>query len=124
MVFYRVDENNKIIDSANFKYADDCLETEKNIVRGFDGKLVFEEELQTQKYLTEKESFEANINKQQRIYEIRTWFDEYDNQVKQYERCVRLGIEFDKDIVELDNQAKAYQEELRILLGKEPRQYN
>ena len=62
--------------------------------------------------------------KEQRIYEIRTWFEEYDNQVKQYERCVRLGIEFDKDIVELDNQAKAYQEELRTLLGKEPRKYN
>ena len=61
--------------------------------------------------------------KQQRIYEIRTWFEEYDNQVKQYERCVRLGIEFDKDIVELDNQAKAYQEELRTLLGKTPREY-
>lgn len=56
--------------------------------------------------------------KQNRIYEIRTWFEEYDNQVKQYERCVRLGIEFDKDIVELDNQAKTYQEELRTLLGK------
>ena len=61
--------------------------------------------------------------KQQRIYEIKTWFEEYDNQVKQYQRCVRLGVEFDKDIVELDNQAKTYQEELRTLLGKEPREY-
>ena len=122
MTFYRVDENNNIIDSANFKYADDCLETEKNIIRRFDGKLVFEEEMQTQNYLTEKESFEANINKQQRIYEIKTWFEEYDNQVKQYQRCVRLGVEFDRDIVELDNQAKTYQEELRTLLGKEPRE--
>ncbi len=62
--------------------------------------------------------------KQNRIRELKTWFEEYDNQVKQYQRCVRLGIKFDKDIVELDNQAKAYQEELRILLGKEPRIYN
>lgn len=52
---------------------------------------------------------------QKRIIEINKWFQEYDNQVKQYERCKRLGIEFDKDIVELDNQAKVYQEELRQL---------
>lgn len=53
--------------------------------------------------------------KSRRLAEIKRWFEEYDNQVKQYERCVRLGIEFDKDIVKLDNQAKAYQEELRQL---------
>lgn len=57
--------------------------------------------------------------KNQRIAEIKTWFEEYDNQVKQYQRCERLGIEFDKDIVELDNQAKAYQEELRQLKQEE-----
>lgn len=51
---------------------------------------------------------------QERITEIKMWFEEYDNQVKQYQRCVRLGIDFDKDIVELDNQAKAHQEELRM----------
>jgi hypothetical protein len=61
--------------------------------------------------------------KQQRIYEIKTWFEEYDNQVKQYERCKRLGITFDKDMVELDKQAQVYQNELRPLLGKEPREY-
>ena len=61
-------------------------------------------------------SVELNLElKQKRIAEIKLWFEEYDNQVKQYERCVRLGIEFDKDIVELDNQAKAHQEELRKL---------
>lgn len=51
---------------------------------------------------------------QKRIAKIKIWFEEYDNQVKQYQRCVRLGIDFDKDIIELDNQAKAYQEELRM----------
>lgn len=42
-----------------------------------------------------------------------TWFEEYDNQVKQYQRCLRLGIDYDKDIVKLDNQAKINQERLR-----------
>lgn len=36
------------------------------------------------------------------------WFNTYDNQVKQYERCTRLGIAYDNKygtIQELDNQA-------------------
>ena len=41
------------------------------------------------------------------------WFEEYDNQVKQYERCVRLNIEFDKDINELDRQATENQYRIR-----------
>ena len=48
----------------------------------------------------------------QELAQLLTWFEEYDNQVKQYERCQRLGIEFDKDIVELDNQAKANAERI------------
>lgn len=123
MTFYRLDKNNNIIDSADFKYSEDCLETEKNIIRGFDGKLIFEEETKTEKYLTEKQEFETLQNKQKQIAEIKTWFEEYDNQVKQYERCKRLGIEFDKDIVKLDTQAKAYQEELRKLDYKKSSEY-
>lgn len=49
------------------------------------------------------------------------WFEEYDNQVKQYNRCQRMGIAYDKDIEELDNQAKINAEritEIRNLLKK------
>ena len=84
-----------------------CEQSQGKELKVIDGKVVAVEHEVTEEEL-----------KQNRIYEIRTWFEEYDNQVKQYERCVRLGIEFDKDIVELDNQAKTYQEELRTLLGK------
>lgn len=66
-----------------------------------------------------------NARKQSYLYEeqlneLETWFNWYDNQVAQYNRCQRLGIEFDKDINELDNQAKVNQEriaELRIALS-------
>ena len=64
-----------------------------------------------EKYNTRKNHIELN----KELNRLKDWFDEYDNQVKQYQRCVRLGLEFDKDIVELDNQAKTYQEELRKL---------
>lgn len=58
------------------------------------------------------------------IREIETWFSEYDNQVKQYERCVRLSLPYDNklgSIEELDNQAviKAQRlSELRNLVFK------
>lgn len=55
-MFYRLDENNKIIDSAEFEYADDCLETDRNIIRGYDGGLYFEgEEPQKPQELIEQE---------------------------------------------------------------------
>ena len=58
-MFYRLDENNNIIDSAEFKYADDCLETDKKIIRGYDGGLYFEgeEPVKTQEII-EKEKAE------------------------------------------------------------------
>lgn len=49
------------------------------------------------------------------IDELIEWFSWYDNQVNQYQRCVRLGVEFDQDIDELDNQAKIKQERIREL---------
>lgn len=69
-MFYRVDDNKNIIDSANFKYAEDCLETDRNIIRGFDGKLIFEEETQTQEYLIAKQKFETKQDNQERIEEL------------------------------------------------------
>lgn len=49
------------------------------------------------------------INLSKELQSLLNWFNEYDNQVKQYLRCVRLGIEFDKNIADLDNQAKINQ---------------
>ena len=47
-----------------------------------------------------------------------SWFVEYDNQIKQYERCQRLGEVFDKDIKQLDAQAKINQKKVRELREK------
>lgn len=54
--------------------------------------------------------------------ELETWFSEYDKQVNQYSRCIRLGLEYDKDIKALDEQAKTNAErisEIRKILNKE-----
>ena len=45
MQYYTTDPNDgSIAASADFRFSDDCLETERAIVRGYDGKLYFSDE--------------------------------------------------------------------------------
>ena len=117
-MFYRLDENGNIKDNAEFKYADDCLETTKKIVTDFKGKLVFEEETQTQEYLKAKQDFETIQNNQARIAEIKQRLDELNKDfIQYYLGAVISNIEEKKiEFISLHN-------ELRELLGKEPRIY-
>ena len=73
-----------------------CEESEGKELKVINGKVVAVEHEPTQEELLELE-----------LRSLYAWFEEYDNQVKQYNRCQRLGIEYDKDIKQLDNQAKA-----------------
>ena len=43
-MFIQLNKNNEIIASANFKFVEDAIETDKEVVRNYDGKLVFEGE--------------------------------------------------------------------------------
>jgi hypothetical protein len=78
-----------------------CEQAKGKELKVVDGKVVAVEHEVTEQELLQKE-----------LTELYSWFDEYDNQVKQYNRCQRLGIEFDKDINELDNQAKVNQDRI------------
>ena len=50
---------------------------------------------------------------------LTSWFnDYYDNQIKQYERCQRLGLVFDGDIKTLDNEAQNNQIRIREIREK------
>ena len=75
-MFYRVDNNGNIIDYANFQY-DDSVETEKNIIRGFDGKLIFEEETQTPEYIKLEQEYTNNQNKRKLLNEYENWFEAF-----------------------------------------------
>ena len=72
-----------------------CEESERKELKVINGKVVAVEHEPTQEELLELE-----------LRNLYTWFEEYDNQVKQYNRCQRLGVAYDKDIKRLDNQAK------------------
>lgn len=43
------------------------------------------------------------------------WFEWYDAQISEYHRCVRLGIQYDKNIQELDQMAQEKAKELSRL---------
>lgn len=77
-MFYRLKEDKTILDCSKVKYADDCLETEKNIIRDFNGKLVFEDETQTQSYLKAKQEFETKQDNKKQIAELRQKLAKYD----------------------------------------------
>lgn len=129
-MFYRLDENKNIIDCADFKYAEDCLETEKKIIRDFNGKLVFEEETQTQEYLKLKQEFEKKQNNQKRIAEIKKRLEELSQDFVQVQCGADFGTRIDNDgnVINIaDERISEFQtlhNELRALQGKEPREYN
>ncbi len=43
------------------------------------------------------------------------WFEQYDRQVMEYQRCIRLGQAYDRDIDKLDQEAMEKQQRIRVL---------
>ena len=117
-MFYRLNKKNNIIDYAPFKYGDDCLETNKNIIRSFDGRLIFEEETKTQEYLTAKQEFDFNQNKEKEILQIKKQLQKYtEDFIQESIGAVIPNIENKKiEFINLHNR-------LRTLEGKEARVY-
>lgn len=95
------------IEYFTFKDYQEALDVEKGNpdyciveIEKFENERRFKFELKNE--IKNKRIIELNCELQNFL----SWFEEYDNQVKQYERSQRLGEEFDKDINELDKQAK------------------
>ena len=65
-MFYRI-INNKIVDCAPFKYHEDALFTNKNIIRIYTGELVFEDDFL-------KNATNSELNKQKEFEESLTNF--------------------------------------------------
>lgn len=74
-------------------------------------ELKFDEE----KYNEDIAKQEEASAKYQEISELETWFVYYDKQVSEYERDVRLGQTYDKDLEELDKQAEINKARLKEL---------
>lgn len=66
---------------------------------------------------TRKDQAEQAVAKQAELEELYAWFVWYDNQVMQYNRAVRLGEAFDRDMAEMDVEAKIKQAQIREIRG-------
>lgn len=66
----------------------------------------------------QKSKWEELAETKQEIAELEKWFADYDIQVAQYSRCQRLGIDYDKDIAELDSTAQQVAQLLKTLRAK------
>lgn len=74
------------------------------------------------KYYGSIENMNKVVTLENELIELENWFNYYDNQINQYNRNQRLNLIFDKDIVELDNEAKEKQlriREIRDILNNE-----
>lgn len=70
-MFIKLNKNNEIIASANFKFSEDAIETDKEIVRNWDGRLVFKGEE------TEKPEPSLEELKQEKIKELKQNCQDY-----------------------------------------------
>ena len=72
-----------------------------------DGQYILDESRKN--ILDKMQSYEKELSS------LLSWFDWYDEQIMQYHRSQRLNVEFDKDIEELDNQAKFNADRINFL---------
>lgn len=70
-----------------------------------DNKLIYDEERQN--------SLARNDELQSELSQLYEWFNYYDTQIVQYNRCTRLDEVFDGDIAALDAQAAKNQTRIR-----------
>ncbi len=95
-MFIQLNENNEIIASANFKFAEDVIETNKKVIRNWDGKLVFEGE-ETEKPLKQLKQEKIKELKQNCSEEIYKIYPIY----KQIDILGRIGGYTNKDFEEM-----------------------
>lgn len=116
-MFYKLNKNNEIIEVCVKNYDGNFLWSDKNIIESFDGRLVFEEETQTEEYISKKSVFEAKLVQQQQSLEKINRMEELRKDFEQE----RLGFIFD-DMEQRKSEYIRLLNEVRVLQGKKPRQ--
>lgn len=110
-------KDNKIEMCAKFKFSDDCLYTDKNIIRGYDGVLVFEDTLNTSEYQTGLSQHNQEVEKTQKINENKEKLEELNKDLLQ----VQAGLVI-PNIEEKKQEFRTLLNEIRVLEGKAERE--
>lgn len=121
MLYIYLDKDDYLIGYGGEPAGDRCVEVESvpeevtfhmECYRYVDGEFVLDED--------RLRAVQAAITAERELRPVIAWFDWYDEQCIQYQRCQRLGVKFDKDIAELDAQANenaARVKELRKIMA-------
>ena len=107
-MFIQLNEKNEIIVSANFKFAEDAIETDKEIVRNWDGRLVFKGE-ETEKPEPSLEELKAN-----KKAELKQKRDKYKSE-NGFSQFVYENLEFGL-IEDIDNEKAKWRAFLQDLI--------
>lgn len=115
----QIDKNNRVIGWSYEGQINGAIEYTDEIPSDFDtcgtyykwenNSMVYHDEL--------KQAELQQLGAEDEIRELTAWFGWYDKQVMQFNRCVRLGMEFDRDMSALDLLAVENQERIRALRG-------
>ena len=107
-MFIQLNENNEIIASSSFKFSEDAIETNKEVVRNWDGKLVFKGE-ETEKPEPSLEELKAN-----KKAELKQKRDEYKSK-NGFSQFIYENLEFNL-IEDIDNEKAKWRAFLQDLI--------
>ena len=107
-MFIQLNEDNEIIASSSFKFSEDAIETNKEVVRNWDGKLVFKGE-ETEKPEPSLEELKAN-----KKAELKQKRDEYKSK-NGFSQFIYENLEFNL-IEDIDNEKAKWRAFLQDLI--------
>ena len=117
-LYLQTNENGYITGWASMGSIENGVEVDASLLKKLDPALLGCQRYVGGKVVTDNKRITAKENAaaaSAEMAEILAWFEWYDNQVCQYQRAVRLGEDFDKNIAELDAEAAEKQARIREL---------
>ena len=111
VTYYTLTEEGKIKASASFRFSDEVQETDEEIVRGYDGQLLFKRETETEEYRRAEREYKeverGNVLRKKRVKLLEA-FDKWEKAV------LRGRAEDDAEIMNwyrdiLDLRAEAFE---------------
>lgn len=114
-MYYKLNENREIIITSSIP-VEDYLYAEEEIVRAFDGKLVFKSQTQTAEYLAEEAAYNERKDALKQIKELKKKLSETDYQAIKYSEGQLTEAEY--------ADMKAQRQEWRNEINKLEMQYN
>ena len=126
MLFYTSNADGSIKEYSNYKFDENAIETDRNIIVDFTGHYIFEEETSTKDYQEKLQKYNNELESQQKILELKNWFDtNYRTYCEMLTRRQALGID-DKivdqfrnktytNLTELYEEAEVVSKEIREL---------